>query len=60
MIQRSSFLDKLEKVRDKKRKISVYLPAKMVKDLKISAAHQEKSVSELVEHLIAASLHKDK
>jgi predicted HicB family RNase H-like nuclease len=60
MTQRSSFLDKLEKVRDKKRKISVYLPAKMVKDLKISAAHQEKSVSELVEDLIATSLHKDK
>ena len=52
MVERASFLDKLEKVRHKKKKISVYLPVEMVKALKIAAAQQEKTLSALVEHLL--------
>lgn len=55
-MEKASFLDKLERVKDKKKRVTVYLSPTLIKKLKLHAAEKETTISEVVEKLLKINL----
>ncbi|MEM0201463.1 MAG: ribbon-helix-helix protein, CopG family [Candidatus Micrarchaeaceae archaeon] len=55
-MEKASFLDKLEKVKEKKRRVTVYLPPSLIKKLKLHAAEKETTISEIVEKTLETNI----
>lgn len=53
---RESYLDRLEKIRNKKRKLTIYLTNELAKKLKIYAAREEKTISQVIEDALTSKL----
>ncbi|HPC76869.1 MAG TPA: ribbon-helix-helix protein, CopG family, partial [bacterium] len=53
---KESYLDRLDKIQNKKKKLTIYLTSDMAKKLKVYAAREEKTISQVVEDALTSKL----
>ncbi len=56
MAEKASFLDKLDKVKEQKKRLSVYLKPELIKQIKLYAAGKETSISDVVEKILETTI----